>query len=58
MRPGHGDPTIIVKINAKDLSENLLEALQYANVGQGTDAGFAMLFCAMIRVRIVQGDWR
>ena len=31
-------------IGAKGLSENVLEALQYANVGQGGLAGFAILF--------------
>ena len=41
---------------AKGLGEDVLEALQYANVGQGILAGFAILFCAMILDRIVQGD--
>ena len=35
--------------------EDVLEALQYANVGQGILAGFSILFCAMILDRIVQG---
>jgi len=35
-----------------------LEALQYANVGQGILAGFAILFCAMILNRIIQGGHR
>ena len=35
--------------------EDVLEALQYANVGQGILAGFAILFCAMMLDRIVQG---
>ena len=43
-------------IGAKGLGEDVLEALQYANVGQGILAGFAILFCAMILDRIVQGD--
>lgn len=43
-------------IGAKGLGEDMLEALQYANVGQGILAGFAILFCAMILDRIVQGD--
>jgi hypothetical protein len=34
---------------------DVLEALQYANVGQGILAGFSILFCAMIFDRIVQG---
>jgi len=43
-------------IGAKGLGEDVLEALQYANVGQGILAGFAILFCAMILDRIVQGN--
>ena len=43
-------------IGAKGLGEDVLEALQYASVGQGILAGFAILFCAMILNRIVQGD--
>ncbi len=43
-------------IGASGLGEDVLEALQYANVGQGILAGFAILFCAMILDRIVQGD--
>jgi glycine betaine/proline transport system permease protein len=43
-------------IGAKGLGEDVLEALQYANVGQGILAGFAILFCAMMLDRIVQGD--
>ena len=42
-------------IGAKGLGEDVLEALQYANVGQGILAGFSILFCAMILDRIVQG---
>ncbi len=34
--------------------EDVLEALQNANVGQGVLAGFANLFCAMILDRIVK----
>lgn len=45
-------------IGAKGLGEDVLEALQYANVGQGILAGFAILFCAMILDRIVQGARR
>lgn len=42
-------------IGARGLGEDVLEALQYANVGQGILAGFSILFCAMILDRIVQG---
>ena len=42
-------------IGAKGLGEDVLEALQYASVGQGILAGFAILFCAMILDRIIQG---
>ena len=45
-------------IGAKGLGEDVLEALQYANVGQGILAGFAILFCAMILNRIIQGGNR
>ncbi len=45
-------------IGAKGLGEDVLEALQYASVGQGILAGFAILFCAMILDRVVQGDRR
>jgi len=45
-------------IGAKGLGEDVLEALQYANVGQGILAGFSILFCAMILDRIVQGKNR
>lgn len=43
-------------IGAKGLGEDVLEALQYSSVGQGILAGFAILFCAMILNRIVQGQ--
>ena len=42
-------------IGAKGLGEDVLEALQYASVGQGILAGFAILFCALILDRIVAG---
>jgi len=45
-------------IGAKGLGEDVLEALQYANVGQGILAGFSILFCAMILDRIVHGGKR
>jgi len=44
-------------IGAKGLGEDVLEALQYANVGQGILAGFSILFCAMILDRIVLLDF-
>jgi len=49
--------TVVVAslIGAKGLGEKVLEALQYADVGQGLLAGFAILFLAMILDRIVQG---
>jgi glycine betaine/proline transport system permease protein len=42
-------------IGAKGLGEEVLDALMYANEGQGVLAGLAILFCAMILDRIVQG---
>ena len=45
---------VISLIGAKRLGEDVLEALQFAKFGQGTLAGFAILFCAMILDRIVQ----
>ena len=42
-------------IGAKGLGEEVLNALTYANEGQGILAGVAILFCAMILDRIVQG---
>lgn len=47
---------VVERIGAKGLGEDGLEALQYANVGQGILAGFAILFCAKILDRIVQGE--
>jgi len=49
--------TVVVAslIGAKGLGEKVLEALQYADVGQGLLAGFAILFLAMILDRVVQG---
>ena len=43
-------------IGAKGLGEDVLEALQYANVGQGILAGFAILFFAMILDRVVRAE--
>ena len=45
-------------IGAKGLGEDVLEALQYASEGQGILAGLAILFCAMILDRIIQGKGR
>jgi glycine betaine/proline transport system permease protein len=42
-------------IGAKGLGENVLEALQYSAKGQGLLAGVAILLCAMMLDRIVQG---
>ena len=42
-------------IGAKGLGQDVLEALQYANVGQGILAGVAILFVALILDRVVQG---
>lgn len=42
-------------IGAKGLGEDVLEALQYASEGQGILAGLAILCCALILDRIVQG---
>lgn len=42
-------------IGAKGLGEDVLIALQYAAEGQGVLAGLAILFCAMVLDRIVQG---
>lgn len=42
-------------IGAKGLGEEVLDALTYANEGRGMLAGLAILFCAMVLDRIVQG---
>ena len=42
-------------IGAKGLGQYVLEALQYANVGQGILAGVAILFCALILGQVIQG---
>ena len=46
---------VVSLIGVRGLGEDVLESLQYANFGQGILAGFAILFCAMILDRIVQG---
>ena len=45
-------------IGAKGLGEDVLNALQYAAKGKGLLAGFAILFCAMVIDRIVQGKFK
>lgn len=45
-------------IGAQGLGEDVLEALQYASEGEGILAGLAILFCAMILDRIIQGRRR
>ena len=45
-------------IGAKGLGQDVLEALQYANVGQGILAGVAILFVALILDRVVKGKKR
>ena len=43
-------------IGARGLGEEVLDALTYANEGKGVLAGLAILFCAMVLDRIVQGS--
>ena len=45
-------------IGAGGLGRNVLEALQYAAKGQGMLAGLAILLCAMVIDRIIQGYYR
>ena len=45
-------------IGAQGLGYNILAALQYAAKGQGILAGFAILFCAVVIDRLVQGRFR
>lgn len=49
---------IISLIGDGGLGKVILEALQYAAKGQGILGGLAILFCAMILDRIVQGAFR
>jgi glycine betaine/proline transport system permease protein len=49
---------IAALIGAKGLGFDVLVALQYAAKGQGVLAGLAILFCAMVIDRIVQGSFR
>ena len=44
-------------IGAKGLGEDVLNALQYAAVGQGLLAGLAILLCAIVIDRVVQGNF-
>ncbi len=45
-------------IGAGGLGKNVLEALQYAAKGQGLLAGLAVLFCAMVIDRVIQGHYK
>ena len=45
-------------IGAKGLGQDVLEALQYANVGHGILYCIAIVFCALILDRIIQGKKR
>ncbi len=45
-------------IGAKGLGQDVLVALQYAAKGQGILAGLAILFCAMVIDRIIQGHYK
>ncbi|MGI9491815.1 MAG: ABC transporter permease, partial [Geminicoccaceae bacterium] len=45
-------------IGAGGLGANILEALQYVAKGQGMLTGLAILFCAMVIDRIIQGMYR
>ncbi len=49
---------IISLIGGGGLGKVILEALQYAAKGPGLLGGFAILFCAMVIDRIVQGGFR
>lgn len=46
---------IAALIGAEGLGYDILVALQYAAKGQGILAGFAILFCAVVIDRLVQG---
>ena len=49
---------IISLIGGGGLGQVILEALQFAAKGEGLLGGFAILFCAMVIDRIVQGAFR
>ena len=43
-------------IGAEGLGQDVLQALQYAGTGYGILSGLAILFCAMILDRTIQGQ--
>ena len=45
-------------IGAQGLGSVVLQSLQYAAKGQGLLAGLAILLCAMVIDRIIQGSFR
>ena len=49
---------IAALIGAGGLGEKVLQALQYVATGQGLLAGLAILLCAMVIDRIIQGAYR
>ena len=49
---------IAALIDAKGLGYDVLEALQYAAKGQGILAGIAILFCAIVIDRVIQGTFK
>ena len=49
---------IAALIGVRGLGAEILEALQYVTKGQGLLAGLAILLCAMVMDRIVQGAFR
>ena len=49
---------IAALIGAGGLGQDVLEALQYAAKGPGLLAGLAILFCAMVIDRIIQGAYK
>jgi glycine betaine/proline transport system permease protein len=49
---------IISLIGGGGLGQVILEALQYAAKGPGLLGGLAILFCAMVIDRIVQGAFK
>ncbi len=49
---------IAALIDAKGLGYDVLEALQYAAKGQGILAGVAILFCAIVIDRVIQGKFK
>ena len=49
---------VVASLIEPKVGQDVLEALQYANVGQGILAGIAILFVALILDRVVQGKKR